>query len=96
VDFGLGELVKIAGSAARKHVVKGAMSDWASNPLTLGAYAAARPGQYGARAALEAPLGDKVWFAGEALGGDYTGLVSGAYFSGKSMAQRLVTAGAAE
>lgn len=96
VDFALGELVKIAGSDARKHFVKGTMSNWADNPLTLGAYAAARPGQYGARAALEAPLGDKVWFAGEALGADYTGLVSGAYFSGKSMAQRLVEAGAAE
>ncbi|MFK7939257.1 MAG: flavin monoamine oxidase family protein [Roseovarius sp.] len=89
VDFALGEVVKIAGSNARKHFVKGHLTDWAQNPNTLGAYAAARPGRYPARAALARPLADKLWFAGEALGTPYVALCNGAYKSGEDVARTV-------
>jgi monoamine oxidase len=78
------------GSDARKHFVKGHMSGWADNPLTLGAYAAARPGRASARDILAQPLGDRVFFAGEAVAGEYIALMSGAHLSGDSVGRTVV------
>jgi len=90
VDFALEEMVKQVGSAARTHFVKGAATDWASNPLTQGAYAAVRPGACGARDILSEPIADKVFFAGEAMGGNRSALVNGAYESGRKMAKKML------
>lgn len=90
VDFALGEFVKAMGSDARKHFVKGHMSGWANNPLTLGAYAAARPGRASSRATLAEPLGDSVFFAGEAVANGYIALLSGAHMSGDSVARTVI------
>lgn len=92
VDFALGQFADAVGARARRHFVRGSMSDWAANPLTLGAYSAARPGRHASRAVLGEPLGDRVFFAGEALGGRYTALVSGAYLSGRETADAVVAA----
>lgn len=89
VDFALGEVVKMVGSKARDHFVKGHLTDWASNPWIKGAYAAARPGQYGARAELPKPLADRVFFAGEAVAGAYVALCGGAYMSGEAVARKV-------
>lgn len=90
IEFGLDEIVNIAGSDARKHFVKGYLTPWARNPNTLGAYAAATPGHYDARETLARPLNDKLYFAGEALGGAYAALCSGAYKSGENAARSLL------
>ena len=89
VDFALGEVVKMVGSDARKHFVKGHLTGWAGNPLTMGAYAAPRPGHYGARDELARPLGDRVYFAGEAVAGAYVALCGGAYLSGEAVARNV-------
>ena len=86
VDFALEELVKMVGSNARKHFVKGHLTGWANNPGTLGAYAAATPGHYVARADLAKPLAEQLFFAGEAVAGPYKMLCSGAYMSGEVVA----------
>ncbi|MEM9371437.1 MAG: NAD(P)/FAD-dependent oxidoreductase [Pseudomonadota bacterium] len=82
IDFALGEMEKMFGSKVRKHFVKGIVSDWATNPLTHGAYAAAKPGYYSAREMLRRPVGERVFFAGEAVAGPYVALCGGAYLSG--------------
>jgi monoamine oxidase len=82
----------MVGTSARRHFVKGSMSNWAENPLTLGAYSAARPGRHSARAIMGQPLGERVFFAGEALAGRYVALVSGAYLSGRKTAAEVVAA----
>ncbi len=92
VDFALGEVVKIVGSRARDHFVKGHLTGWATNTLTYGAYAAARPGHYGARADLARPLGDRLYFAGEAVAGPYVALCGGAYMSGETVARDVSAA----
>jgi monoamine oxidase len=62
------------------------LTGWAHNPWTLGAYTAATPGHYGARADLAEPLGERLFFAGEAVAGPYKMLCSGAYMSGEVVA----------
>ncbi len=90
VDFALGEVVKMVGSDARKHFVKGHLTSWANNPNTLGAYAAAKPGRYSSRAILARPVGDRVFFAGEAMAGAYSALCSGAYKSGEAAGRAVL------
>ena len=63
----------------------------ADNPWTYGAYAAATPGHYGARAELSKSLADRLFFAGEAVAGPYITLCSGAYLSGEAAAQEVAT-----
>ena len=53
IDFGLGELRKLFGGNTDKHFVKGEFTNRANNPLSLGGYAAARPGRLGARDELK-------------------------------------------
>ncbi len=91
VDFALEEVVKMVGSDARKHFIKGHLTGWADNPWTLGAYASATPGHYGARAELAKPLADRLFFAGEAVAAPYIMLCSGAYMSGEAVARDVAT-----
>ena len=51
--------------------------------------AAVRPGRCGARDDLSAPIADKVFFAGEAMGGNRSALVNGAYESGRKAAKKI-------
>lgn len=92
VDYALEQLVRCVGSDARRHFVKGLATGWADNPLTLGAYGAVRPGAWGAREQLAKPLGDRLFFAGEATGGENSALVNGAYESGKAVAKAMAKA----
>ncbi|MEM1079296.1 MAG: NAD(P)/FAD-dependent oxidoreductase [Pseudomonadota bacterium] len=89
VTYALDELVKLVGSDARRHFVKGLRTDWANDPLTLGAYSCVKPGQYGARKVLRKTLADRVFFAGEAVSSKYPALVNGAYDSGRAAANRV-------
>ncbi|MEM8813869.1 MAG: NAD(P)/FAD-dependent oxidoreductase [Pseudomonadota bacterium] len=89
IDFALGELVRHLGSDVRKHFVRGTMTDWATNPLTQGAYAAARPGHYRARLDMALPVGDRVFFAGEAVAGEWIALCGGAFLSGQRVAEEV-------
>jgi len=92
VDFALGELRKLLGSEVDRHFVKGTLTDWAENPLTLGAYAAARPSRANARDDIARPIGDRVFFAGEACAGAYVATCGGAHKSGTAAAERVAAA----
>jgi monoamine oxidase len=65
--------------------------DWKSDPYARGAYSYVRVGGEGAREALQAPLEDTLYFAGEAtnLEGE-SGTVSGALQSGRRAAADLM------
>jgi monoamine oxidase len=91
IDFALAEFVRAVGSDARRHFRGGHFSDWARNPLTIGAYSAARPGRHASRATLGQPLGDRVFFAGEAVAGDHIALMSGAHLSGERVAGDVIS-----
>ena len=89
IDFATQGLVEMFGSSAAGAVVKGGLTPWASNPWTRGAYAAASPGRYGARKALARPVGDRIFFAGEALAGGLIQTCGGAYRSGEAAARAV-------
>jgi monoamine oxidase len=88
ISFATDQLSSMLGSNIRRHIRKGQMTNWGSNPWTRGAYAAARPGRHKSRAMLSDTLGDRVFFAGEALGGAYPALLSGAHISGEAAARQ--------
>lgn len=90
LEFATDELDSLFGSDARRHITGGLMTDWATNPLTLGAYASAMPGRFDARAALARPVGGRIFFAGEAVAGGHIQLVSGAWMSGDATARAVV------
>jgi monoamine oxidase len=65
------------------------MTNWAAERTIRGAYAAARPGQSGAREVLARPVGDRIWFAGEALAGPLIQTAGGARISGETVAREV-------
>ncbi|HYD27336.1 NAD(P)/FAD-dependent oxidoreductase [Brevundimonas sp.] len=89
IDFATQGLVEMFGSNAAAAVVRGGLTPWASNPWTRGAYAAASPGRYAAREALARPVGDRIFFAGEALAGGLIQTCGGAYRSGEAAARAV-------
>jgi monoamine oxidase len=92
VDFATGALKRMFGADAGKHVVKGELTRWGSNPWVRGAYSAARPGHTHARQELGRPVADRLFFAGEALAGEFAQTCGGASLSGAMTAQQVLKA----
>ena len=86
IDFAKSELRKIFGAAIDKHLVKAHFTRWGHNTLTRGSYASALPGAYRLRSVLRRPVGDRVWFAGEACSTDEWATVAGAHKVGVRVA----------
>jgi monoamine oxidase len=74
------------------------VTEWGTDPLSLGSYAYAGPGAVAQRDVLaRAVVGGALSFAGEALRSDgLAGTVGGAYLSGIAAAERLLSPAAAE
>jgi monoamine oxidase len=63
---------------------------WAADPFTLGAYSSIPPRASGKDYdTLAAPIGDRVFFAGEATSRTYPATVHGAFLSGEREARRI-------
>jgi monoamine oxidase len=92
VDFATGALKRMFGNDAGKHVVKGEISRWASNPWVRGAYSAARPGRTTARRELERPIANRLFFAGEAYAREFAQTAGGAALSGQRTAKDVLKA----
>lgn len=90
VDFVTDRLVDIFGSDVRRAVTHGTMTNWGAERHVRGGYAAARPGKAHARAVLAEPVGDRIWFAGEALAGGLKQTAAGARLSGEAVAGKVV------
>jgi len=89
VDFMTDRLVDMFGTSARRSVGRGAMTQWGGERHVRGAYAAARPGKAHARSVLAEPVGDRIWFAGEALAGGLKQTAAGARLSGEAVAGQV-------
>ncbi len=90
VNYALGHLKKLLGSDIEKHYIKGSATAWGLNPLTLGSYASARPGSYKMRKVLRQPVGERVFFAGEACHSSIWATVGGAHLSGAKTARAVL------
>jgi len=63
---------------------------WATDPFTLGAYSSIPPRASGKDYdTLAEPIGDRVFFAGEATSRTYPATVHGAFLSGEREARRI-------
>jgi monoamine oxidase len=86
VEFVTDRLADCFGSDARKAVTYGTMTNWSAERHVRGGYAAARPGKAHARDVLTQPVGNRIWFAGEALAGGLKQTAAGARLSGEAVA----------
>ncbi|MGE0237838.1 MAG: flavin monoamine oxidase family protein [Parvibaculaceae bacterium] len=89
VDFAVQSLARTFGADIEKQIGRRAMTDWGANPYARGAYAAARPGYAAARKTLMEPVGNRIFFAGEALGGALVQTCAGARLSGEAVALKV-------
>lgn len=88
-DFAVDRLAGIFGNDVRGKVGRSAMTNWGAEPSVRGAYAAARPGKAGARDVLAEPVHERIYFAGEALGGSLIQTCAGARISGETVARAI-------
>jgi monoamine oxidase len=86
-----GAVAAAFGTDALKELVGGgAATNWGSDSRFLGAYACAKPGEYPARLALSEPFSDRIWLAGEALAGERSQTLDGAWRSGARAATAIL------
>ena len=82
IDFVLNKLKSTYGSEFyEKYFIKAIATGWANNPFTLGAYSGGVPGKSKKRRDIKFPVGDRIFFAGEATAGAFS-TVHGANRSG--------------
>jgi monoamine oxidase len=89
VDHALERFLKIAGNDARKLFKGGRLAGWSEDPHSLGSYAVALPGKMRSRDALKRPVGNRLWFTGEAMAGIYAMTAGGAYMAGRDAARQV-------
>jgi len=88
-DFVVGTLRGMIGSDVDRYLEGNAVTAWRSDPNVRGCYASARPGGTAMRKVLRRPVGDRVFFAGEACHKDLWATVGGAHLSGEKTARTV-------
>lgn len=87
----LDRLVGMVGSEARQAYRGAVRYGWSEDPWSLGSYSYAKPGHARARDALRRPVGNRLWFAGEAVAGKASMTVAGAHQTGESAVNSIVS-----
>jgi monoamine oxidase len=90
VDFAIGWLAGLYGADIKNAVKRRHATRWNEEPWVLGATSAAAPGAQSARRILMEPLGNRIFFAGEAAHETMWGTVNGAWESGERAADAVV------
>jgi monoamine oxidase len=86
------EIVALLGSDFRRKLKPLAESRWAHDPFARGAYSHALPGHADKRAVLAAPVGGRLFFAGEATSPNFFSTAHGARDSGERAAAEVFEA----
>lgn len=90
VEAIMARLVAILGPEARKAFRGGRLAGWSADPFSRGGYSIAKPGHAAARAALEGPIHDRIWLAGEANAGVASMTAGGAAIAGRRAVDEIV------
>ena len=90
VEFAIDWLGDLYGADVRKAVRRRHASNWAKEPWALGAFSAAAVGGQPSRRILMEPVGNRVYFAGEAVHETLWGTVGGAWESGERAADAVL------
>lgn len=88
VDLGTEAMTSILGSKAKDAIIATAVSRWQSERYIRGGYGAALPGLADKRAELGKPVGDRLFFAGEATSPEYFSTCHGAWLTGAAAAEQ--------
>jgi monoamine oxidase len=89
-NFAVSELTALFGNAFERRVKPLHMHRWGADPFARGSYSYALPGMADCRAALAAPIDDRLFFAGEACSkGDFS-TAHGGFNTGVSAADAVV------
>ncbi len=89
VDFGRESVRRIFGADAEKKIVQADFTTWGRNPWIRGAYSASIPGHHVAKQDLAKPVVNKLFWAGEALAGEFAQTCGGAFLSGRATADAV-------
>ena len=84
-------LIDIFGSQFRKKIAKFKSSAWGDDPLIKGAFSASKPGQADQRKVLGAPVGARLFFAGEAASEKAFCTAHGAWQSGADAIKKCLS-----
>lgn len=87
---GFAQSVDMPRSALEAVVEHVHFHDYAADPFARGAYSYTRVGGHGSAENLARPLGDTLYFAGEATDAEYEGSVAGALMSGERAAHQIL------
>lgn len=90
IDFAREWIAGLYGADMKKAVRSAQATQWYKEPWVLGAWSSAAPGSVSARRTLMEPLGNRVWFAGEAVHETLWGTVHGAWQSGERAAEEAI------
>ena len=91
VATALDAFVAVAGSDARRSFRDARVHAWHDDPWSLGCYSHCRPGSADARRALRVPVGDRLWFAGEASAMEGAAMTTGgAWLAGQAAARAAI------
>jgi monoamine oxidase len=94
VETMLDRLTAMLGPQVRGAFKGASVNGWATDPFSMGCYSHALPGQAGARARLAQPVGERIWFAGEATAagdGDFGAAMTagGAFLAGEAAVRAM-------
>jgi monoamine oxidase len=91
-DFARAELVGLFGTDFARRVAPLQLHCWGRDPLARGSYSYALPGRADCRAALAAPVDDRLFFAGEACSTNDYSTAHGAFLTGIAAADQAIAA----
>jgi monoamine oxidase len=91
IDYARTQLSSVFGSRVNRAIGKTDATGWNSDPRIRGAYSMAGPGAAGQRAQLAQPIGERLFFAGEATSITAYGSAHGAYQSGAAAVQAVIS-----
>jgi monoamine oxidase len=77
-----------ARAVARLRVLQ--VTDWCADPLARTSWVVVPPGRVPIREGLGRPVGERIWFAGEANSGPLWGTVGGAWLEGERAARAVL------
>jgi monoamine oxidase len=91
-DFAVRELVGLFGADFAHRVAPLGLHRWGVDRLARGSYSYALPGKADCRAALAAPVDNRIFFAGEACSTSDYSTAHGAYLTGVAAADQAIAA----
>jgi monoamine oxidase len=91
-DFAVSELTGLLGSAFARRLAPLRMHRWGADPFAGGSYSYARPGRAKERQTLAAPVGGRLFFAGEACSINDFSTAHGAWLTGMAAAEQAIAA----